>query len=42
MSEDKDTIEEEITKFFRALFNGHHNTHLEDTGEPFKANNSDI
>ena len=30
VSEDKDTIEEEITKFFKALFNGHHSTSLED------------
>ena len=31
VSEDEVTIEEEITKFFHALFNGHHNTSLEDT-----------
>ena len=42
MSEDKATIEEEITKFFRALFNGHHGTSLEDTGEPFKADDSNL
>ena len=42
VSEDKATIKEEITKFFEALFNGHHDTNLEDTGEPFKADNSDI
>ena len=40
--EDEVTIEGEITKFFHALFNGHHNTRLEDTGEPFQANNSEI
>ena len=37
VSEDKATIEEKITKFFHALFNGHHGTNLQDTGEPFKA-----
>ena len=35
ISEDKATIEEEITTFFHALFNGNHNTDLKDTGEPF-------
>ena len=38
----KSTIEEEITHFFQALFNGHHGTNLEDTGEPFKADNTDL
>ena len=42
VSEDEVTVEEEITKFFHALFNGHHNTRLEDTGEPFQADNSEI
>ena len=42
VSEDKVAIEEEITNFFHALFNGHHNTSLEDTGEPFKADDSGI
>ena len=42
MSEDKDNIEESITKFFHALFNGHHNASLEDTGEPFKADDSEL
>ena len=42
VSEDKDTIEEEITKFFQALFNGHHSTSLEDTGKPFKADDSEL
>ena len=40
--EDKDTVEEEITTFFNALFNGHHDTGLKDTGEPFKADNSHL
>ena len=42
MSEDKATIEEEITKFFQALFNGHHNTSLENTGKPFKPDDSEL
>ena len=42
VTEDKATIEEEITKFFHALFNGHHGTSLEDTGEPFKADDSEL
>ena len=32
---DKVKIEEEVIKFFGALFNGHHNSDLEDTGVPF-------
>ena len=28
-------IEEEVTKFFHALFNGYHDTSLVDTGAPF-------
>ena len=42
VSEDKAAIEEEIIKFFKALFNGYHGTNLEDTGESFKADNSDL
>ena len=42
VSEDEAIIKELITKFFEALFNGHHDTNLEDTGEPFKAENSDL
>ena len=42
MSEDKVAIEEEITRFFKALFNGHHSTSLEDTGEPLKADDSEV
>ena len=33
--EDGTAIEEEVTNFFNALFNGHHNTRLENTGEAF-------
>ena len=32
---DAKIIEDVVTKFFHALFNGHHNTNLEDTGDPF-------
>ena len=42
VSEDKVAVEEEVIKFFHALFNGHHNTDLKDTGEPFKAVNSHL
>ena len=42
VSENKSTIEDEITNFFQALFNGHHGKNLEDTGEPFKADDKDL
>ena len=42
VSEDKDTVEVEITTFFHALFNGHHDTGLKDTCEPFKAVNGHL
>ena len=42
VSEDGATIKEGVTKFFEALFNGHHDTNMKDTGEPFKADNSDL
>ena len=32
---DKKKIEEEVVKFFTALFNGHHDANLVDTGVPF-------
>ena len=32
---DKKKIEEEVVKFFTALFNGHHDVNLVDTGVPF-------
>ena len=37
---DENLIEREVTSFFRALFNGHHNTALVDTGSPFVPDNS--
>ena len=36
------TIEKEVTDYFEALFNGHHDKSLRNTGEPFKADNSRI
>ena len=42
MSEDEVAIEEEITQFFHALFNGHHSTSLKDTGKPFEADDNDL
>ena len=35
---DPKAIEEEVVKFFNALFNGHHDTNLVDTGAPFIPN----
>ena len=42
VSEHKETIEKEVTDYFEALFNGHHDKSLRNTGEPFKADNSRI
>ena len=42
VSENKEIIEREVTHFFEALFNGHHDVSLRNTGEPFKADNSRI
>ena len=37
VSTDKqDVIEEEVINFFNALFNGHHDSNLTDTGFPFR------
>ena len=35
ISNDKKQIEDEILKYYEALFNGHHNSDLVDTGMPF-------
>ena len=35
VTDDQQAIEQEVLGFFRALFNGHHNTDLIDTGSPF-------
>ena len=42
MCEDKDVINEEVTSYFNALFNGHHGPDMRDTGEPFKPDNSEL
>ena len=33
--EDQDIVEQTVKTYFGALFNGHHNSKLEDTGTPF-------
>ena len=38
--EDSETIENHILHFYHALFNGHHNTDLVDSGSPFLPDNS--
>ena len=38
----KNNIEAEVTQYFGALFNGHHNKNLEDTGQPFIPDNSEL
>ena len=42
VTSDKTKIEEEILKYFGALFNGHHDRNGEDTGQPFVPDNSDL
>ena len=37
ISDNKQEIESEVLKYFKALFNGHHNRDLVDTGSPFVA-----
>ena len=39
---DSKIIEEKVIEFFTALFNGHHNSKLEDTGSPFKPDYSGL
>ena len=40
--DNKDKIEAEVLNYFGALFNGHHNRDLEDTGTPFVADQSHL
>ena len=40
--DDKKKIEEEVLKYFGALFNGHHDRNLVDRGEPFVPDNSKL
>ena len=42
VSEDEVIIEEEVTGYFHALFNGHHDADMKDTGEPFKPDYSEL
>ena len=37
-----DIIEDNIVKFFHSLFNGHHDTSLNNTGTPFVPDNSGL
>ena len=39
---DKKKIEDEVVKFFNALFNGHHDVNLVDTGVPFVPDLTDL
>ena len=41
ITQDKTKIEEEVIKYFGALFNGHHNRDGEDTCLPFVPDNAD-
>ena len=38
----QEIIEEEVTKFFHALFNGYHDENLENTGKSFQADYRDL
>ena len=40
--QDKSVIEDEVINFFGALFNGHHNSNLVDTGQAFVPDNSHL
>ena len=42
VSDNKDIIEAEVLKYFGALFNGHHDQNLEDTGKPFVPDNTGL
>ena len=38
----QEVIEEEVTKFFHALFNGYHDENIVNTGKTFQADNNDL
>ena len=38
----QEVIEEEVSNFFHALFNGYHDENIENTGKTFEADNSDL
>ena len=42
VTSDKLNIEAKVLEYFGALFNGHHNANLEDTGQPFVPDNSGL
>ena len=42
ISADKNIIEAEVLQYFGALFNGHHDKHLHDTGQSFVPDNSGL
>ena len=42
VTSDSEKIEEEIVNYFHALFNGHHNASLVNTGEPFVPDNTGL
>ena len=42
VTEDESKIENEVVSYFGALFNGHHDKSLNDTGTPFVPDNSDL
>ena len=42
ITSDKTKIEEEVLKYFGALFNGHHDRHGDDTGQPFSPDFADL
>ena len=41
ITSDKTKIEEEVLKYFGALFNGHHDRHGDDAGQPFSPDFAD-
>ena len=42
VTDNKKNIESEVIKYFDALFNGHHDNNLQDTGQPFMPDNSEL
>ena len=42
VTSDKEKIETEVLNYFGALFNGHHDSNLVDTGHPFVPDNTEL
>ena len=42
VTDNKEDIEQNVLKYYRALFNGHHNKDLVDTGKPFVPDKSHL